>query len=482
MSLPDAVHSADSADATPAPTAIPATPAPTAVDTVAAVRAGTTTAVAETRAALARITALDPALGAFQVVRAERALAEAATVDARIAAGEHLPLAGVPIAIKDNIPVAGEPMREGSAATSAEPRPADHEVVARLRAAGAVVVGITRVPELCVFGTTDSVYGTTRNPFNPERTSGGSSGGSASAVASGMVAVAHAADGMGSIRIPAANCGLFGLKPGSGLVPADMGAHSWFGMSENGPLATTVADAALVLSVMAGHPELANVTTPARPLRIGLATGIPTPLAKLDPVWKAAAESAAATLRAAGHDVVELTIPYPSDPLPVLARWFAGAADDAAHEGLDVRLLEPRVRAHIRAGRLLARLGGLRPGPVDRLRARVEAATADVDVIVTPGLAQPGPAAEGWHRRSWVANLRANIGYAPYAAVWNLLGWPAAVVPAGWHDGAQVPLSVQLVAHPAADGAGEALLLSIAAQLEAAAPWTRTAVAPASVG
>lgn len=453
----------------------------TAAETAAAVRAGSTTAVAETQAALDRITALDPALGAFQIVRAEKALAEAAAVDARVAAGESLPLAGVPIAIKDNVPVAGEPMREGSAATSAEPRPTDHEVVARLRAAGAVVVGITRVPELCVFGTTDSVYGTTRNPHNPERTSGGSSGGSAAAVASGMVAVAHAADGMGSIRIPAANCGLVGLKPGSGLVPADMGAHSWFGMSENGPLATTVTDAALVLSVMAARPALAEVSAP-RALRIGLATGIPTPLATLDPEWKAAADRAAETLRAAGHEVVELRIPYPANPLPVLARWFAGAADDAAHEGIADRDLEPRVRAHVRAGRRLRRLGGLRPGPVDRMRAQVEAATAHVDVILTPGLAQPGPVAEGWHRRGWVANLRANIGYAPYAALWNLLGWPAAAVPAGWHDGAQVPLSVQLVAHPAADGAGEALLLSVAAQLEAANPWPRVATSMATVG
>jgi amidase len=457
------------------PDAVPADPTPTAIETAAAVRAGTTTAVAETRSALARIAALDPALGAFQLVRAEKALAEAAAVDARIAAGEHLPLAGVSIAIKDNIPVEGEPMREGSAATSAEPRPADHEVVARLRAAGAVVVGLTRVPELCVFGTTDSVYGTTRNPHNIERTSGGSSGGSAAAVASGMVAVAHAADGMGSIRIPAANCGLVGLKPVSGLVPADMGAHSWFGMSENGPLATTVADAALLLSVMAGRPELADVRRPERSLRVGLATGIPTPLATLDPQWKAAADRAADTLRAAGHEVVDLRIPYPADPLPVLARWFAGAADDAAHEGIADRDLEPRVRAHVRAGRRLRRLGGLRPGPVDRLRVKVEAATADVDVILTPGLAQPGPLADGWSKRGWVANLRANIGYAPYAALWNLLGWPAAAVPAGWHESAHVPLAVQLVAHPAADGAGEALLLSVAAQLEAAAPWRRTA-------
>ena len=454
----------------------------TASETVAAVRAGSTSAVAETRAALDRIAALDPSLGAFQVVRADAALAEAAAVDARVAAGEELLLAGVPIALIDNVPVAGEPMREGSAATSSAPRPADHEVVARLRAAGAVVVGITRVPELCVFGTTDSVYGTTRNPHNPERTSGGSSGGSAAAVASGMVAVAHAADGMGSIRIPAANCGLVGIKPGAGLVPADMGAHSWFGMSENGPLATTAADAALVLAVMAGRPALARPSLPDRPLRVGLATGIPTPLARLDPTGKAAADRTAAALRSLGHEVVDLAIPYPADPVPVLARWFAGAADDAAHEGLALRDLEPRVRAHARAGRLLRRLGALRPGPVERLRARVEAATADVDVILTPGLAQPGPVAEGWHRRGWIANLRANIGYAPYAALWNLLGWPAAVVPAGWHDAARVPLAVQLVAHPAQDGAGEALLLALAAQLEQAAPWPRIAAPASAVG
>jgi amidase len=223
-----------------------------------------------------------------------------------------------------------------------------------------------------------------------------------------------------------------------------------------------VTDAALVLSVMAGRPALAEVSRP-RSLRIGLATGIPTPLAKLDPVWKSAADRAAATLRAAGHEVIELTIPYPADPLPVLARWFAGAADDAAHEGITDRDLEPRVRAHVRTGRILRRLGGLRPGPVDRMRAKVEAATADVDVILTPGLAQPGPVAEGWHRRGWVANLRANIGYAPYAALWNLLGWPAAAVPAVWNESAQVPLSVQLVAHPSADGAGEALLLRLGA-------------------
>jgi amidase len=119
-----------------------------------------------------------------------------------------LPLAGLPITIKDNVPVEGEPMRCGSTASDPTLQPADHEVVRRLRDAGAVVVGLTRVPELCVFGATDSKFGLTRNPWNRSRTPGGSSGGSAAAVAAGMVAVAHGNDGMGSIRIPAACCGL----------------------------------------------------------------------------------------------------------------------------------------------------------------------------------------------------------------------------------------------------------------------------------
>ena len=173
--------------------------------------------------------------------------------------GQRSRLAGVPVAMKDNIAVAGEPLRNGSLATPSGPATADHPVVARLRAAGAIIVGITAVPELCIWGSTDSPAAITRNPWDTNRSPGGSSGGSAAAVASGMVPIAHAADGLGSIRVPAASCGLFGIKPGLGVVPAELGPNSWFGMAENGPLATTVADAALMLSVMAGRPELAEV-------------------------------------------------------------------------------------------------------------------------------------------------------------------------------------------------------------------------------
>jgi amidase len=445
---------------------------PTAVELAASVRAGTTTAVDATRAALARIEGDD--VGAFQLVRAEKALSEAAAVDAR-ADLASLPLAGVPIAIKDNIPVAGEPLRDGSAGTSDTPSAADHPVVARLREAGAVVVGLTQVPELCVFGATDSVFGISRNPWNPQRTPGGSSGGSAAAVASGFVSIAHGNDGMGSIRIPAANCGLFGLKPGSGLVPQEIGVDAWFGMSENGPLTTTVADAALMLSVMAGRPELATLTEPAQPLRIALATNEPSGLVKTDPEFRRGATETAEALRALGHTVTELAFPYPGNPLPLLARWFAGTEDDAAL--LDRSKLEPRVRTHARLGRWARRLGWLSPRPVDRIRAQATTFMADYDVLLTPTLAQPGLEAVEWGKRGWYANLMANIRYAPYPSLFNLLGWPAASVPAGWHSTAEVPLAVQLVVAPQPDGLGEAAMLGLAAQLERVRPWPRTAPA-----
>ena len=443
----------------------------TAVESAAAVRSGTLTAVDATRAALARIES-GSRVGAFQLVRAEKALAEAAIVDAR-SDRSTLPLAGVPIAIKDNIPVAGEPMRDGSAATSSAPQSRDHEIVSRLRAAGAIIVGITRVPELCVFGTTDSVNGTTRNPWNPARTSGGSSGGSAAAVASGQVPFAHGNDGMGSVRIPAANCGLFGIKPGSGLVPQDIGVDAWLGMSENGPLATTVADAALLLSVMAGHPELASPLEPPRPLRIAIAAGEPSPLVSLDSEWRRGLAETADALRAAGHSVSEVRFPYDPNPVPLLARWFAGTATDA--ETLDPATLERRVRVHARLGRLARRLGLVKDAPVDRLRARVHGFFVDYDLLLTPTLAQPGPLAENWHERGWWANILSNIRYAPYPSTWNLLGWPAASIPAGWHATAQVPLAVQIVAESRPDGAGEALILSLATQLERLRPWPRVA-------
>lgn len=444
----------------------------TAAELAAAVRSGKLTAVEATEAALKRVERFDAQIGAFQLVRAERALAEAAALDAR---GDlaSLPLAGVPIVVKDNIPVAGEPMRIGSAATSDEPQPTDHELVARLRAAGAIIVGLTRVPELCVFGTTDSIFGVSRNPWNTERTPGGSSGGSAAAVAAGIVPFAHGNDGMGSVRGPAGNCGLVGLKPGGGVVPQNIGFDSWGGMSENGPLATTVSDAALLLSVMANRPELANPVEPTQPLRIAIAAGEPSVLVKLDPEWRRAVEQTAEALRAAGHIVTETKFPYDPNPLPLLARWFAGTAADA--RDLDKSLLNPRTRVHARLGRIARALGLLSSAPAERMRAKARGFFNDYDLLITPTLAQSGPKADLWHKRSWFANLASNIAYAPYQSTWNMLDWPAASVPAGWHAADGVPLGVQIVAPPLPNAAGEALILSLALQLERIQPWPRVA-------
>ncbi|MGN6300451.1 MAG: amidase [Angustibacter sp.] len=440
----------------------------TAVEIAAEVRAGTSSAEEVVRSALERIARHDGTLGAFQVVREERALAEARAV-ARRADLAELPLAGVPVAVKDNVPVAGEPLRAGSLATSPVPQPVDHPVVQRLRDAGAVVVGLTRTPELCVFGATDSAYGVTRNPWAPERTAGGSSGGTAAAVAAGLVPVGHGNDGMGSIRIPAACCGLVGIKPGTGVVPADIGANDWYGMAENGPLTTTVRDAALLLSVMAARPELAQVAEPAGAQRVAVSTTSPVAGVRPDPHHAAAVEQVASSLAALGHEVRRADPPYPVNPLPVLARWVGGASHDA--DGLDRARLDPAVRRHAALGDLVRRRRLVRPEQRAAFRARLEGFFERADVLVTPVLATPPLAAARWGRRRWPRVFAANVRYAPYAAPWNFAGYPAMTVPAGVHPRTGTPIAVQLVAP---DG-GEALLLALAAQLERVAAWPRTA-------
>ncbi len=444
--------------------------AQTAAEIAAAVRKGDLTARAATEQALGRIEERDGAIGAFQEVRVFKALREADAVDARADRSE-LALAGVPIAIKDNLPVEGEPMRTGSAGSSPVPQVKDHEIVRRLRDAGAVVVGLTRVPELCVFGATDSTFGITHNPWDPSRTPGGSSGGSAAAVAAGMVAVAHGNDGLGSIRIPAACCGLVGIKPGLGVVPADLGNGSWFDMSENGPLATTVEDCALVLSVLAGRPELATLGD-HRGARIALSTKVPAPGIPLDRHWAAVVRETGELLRQVGYLVAQADPAYGQFTAPSeIVRWVAGTELDARLLS-DRSKLQTRTRRHAAAGRAAIRLGLPREQGRARWRRAAEAFFADHDVLITPTLAQPAIEAKAWGERGWLSNVIANVRYAPFAGPWNLAGWPAMAVPAGLHPNG-MPLSVQLVARPG----GEALLLSVARQLEVLRPWQRTAPA-----
>ncbi|MFF8015235.1 amidase family protein [Streptomyces sp. NPDC007929] len=414
---------------------------------------------------LARIERLDGRVGAFRTVRAEAALAEADEVAARGDFAE-LPLAGVPVAVKDNLAVRGESRRIGSAATPDTPAPRDHVTVARLRAAGAVVVGLTNVPELCVFGTTDGVLGIARNPWDPTRSAGGSSGGSAAAVAAGMVPIALGNDGMGSLRIPAANCGLVTIKPGQGVLPAGEGDSTWFGMSENGPLATTVEDARLMFSVLAGT-EPGPVSAPGV-LRVAVSLRSPLAGVTISRPYAAAARDAAGLLMRAGHQVRRADPPYPlSLATTSLAHWTAGTAADA--RPLDPRLLTRRTRVHARLGRPFLRTvssGASR----EQLRRRLEPFFAEHDVLLTPALARRSPKAGPWHERGWLSNVLANTNYSPLTPAWNLTGWPAMSVPCGTLPSG-APCAVQLVGRPGT----ESRLLDLAGQLEERNPWQRTA-------
>lgn len=445
----------------------------TATEIAARVRSGALDAVDVVQAHLDHIAQLDPRVGAFQRVLADRALAEAARLRAR-PGFSSLPLAGVPVAVKDNVPVAGEPMRVGTRATPDVPSAEDHPVVRRLRDAGAVIVGLTRVPELCLWPWTDGAFGTARNPWDLRRTAGGSSGGSAAAVAAGMVPIAHGNDGLGSIRIPAAACGLVGIKPGRGLVPSQLGADSWFGMAENGALATTVSDAALLLSVLAGEPALARVEPPARRLRIAIATTAPTPGVRVDREFVRATEGAARALAEAGHDVIgDAPRITPRHVMAIMARWMGGTARDTAMLGEAARSLEKRTRRQAAVGRVVNRLGLVRERDAEHWRAMQGAFFASYDLLLTPSLARTAVKADGWSRRGWLRNVWHAVRFAPFAGAWNYAGVPALNVPAGRHsDG--LPLGVQLVAVPG----GEALLLSVARQLETMHPWPRTAPAP----
>jgi amidase len=436
----------------------------------ARVRSGELSAVDVVRAHLAHIDEVDARVGAFRVVRREAALAEAHAVDTALTRFA-LPLAGVPIAIKDNVPVAGEVMTVGSAArASAAPETRHHEIVTRLRKAGAVVVGLTRVPELCLYASTDGPGTVTRNPWDTALTSGGSSGGSAAAVASGSVPLAHGNDSMGSLRIPAAACGLVTLKPGRGVVPAELGADGWSDMGANGVLATTVADLTVAHAVLAGE-EPGPLPAPDRPLRIAVSLRSPLPGTRPDAETRAAVDAVVTHLTAAGHTVVRRDPPITTGvALGGIARWMAGAEDDAAHLGIDRADLLPRTRTHARVGRMMRRAGMLRPRTAERFREQMVAFFDDVDVLLTPVTNGPPLPARPWHERSFMANLAANARWAPWNAAWNLAGLPAAAVPAATRpDG--LPVAVQLVGPPGA----EARLLWLAGELERRQPWRRYA-------
>jgi amidase len=440
----------------------------TAKEISRAVRRGDTSSTQVLADHLDYIHAQEPVVNAFRVLRPE-AVSEAEAVDEQEDLG-NLPLAGVPIAVKENTTVAGLPTWRGSAAAGGEIADADHEVVRRLRGAGAVVVATSRMPELGLWPMTDDDTAVTRNPWRTDRTPGGSSGGSAAAVAAGLVPIAHGNDGLGSVRIPAACCGLVGVKPGRGVVPVQLGASDWYGLVEHGILATTVADATIGLAVLAGW-QPPRLTEPGG-LRIAVSSRSPVAGVRADQPARAALASAARLLTGAGHETVEASPTYSTVlGLRGMAVWFAAAYQDATDAGLDVGKLQPRSRRHVALGGWVQRRGLVR----DRDRAAFRSSceewfAAGYDALLTPALASSPPPADGWSSRPWHRNLLTAVRYAPYAAPWNIAGFPAVVVPMGVRPD-KLPVAVQLVGPPGS----ELTLLALAGQLEQASPWLRHA-------
>ncbi|MFF8841547.1 amidase [Streptomyces sp. NPDC015127] len=443
-----------------------------------ALAAGETTSEALVTGALARIEATQGTVNAFRTVRGEAAVEEARAADRRLAAGERLPLLGVPVAVKDDTDVAGVPTYFGCAG-DIPPAAEDGEAVRRLRAAGAVVVGKTNTCELGQWPFTEGpAFGAARNPWSPGHTPGGSSGGSAAAVAAGLVPAALGSDGAGSIRIPAAWTHLVGIKPQRGRVSVHPYDDCFQGLTVNGPLARTVADAALLLDAASGahprerhRPAAIDATAAARrePGRLRIALALRPPLTltgtRPHPEVRRAVTALAETLARLGHHVEEARPRYGLIGLAFLPRAAAGIAEYADRHP-DPALLDPRTRSATRSGH---RLGRLVPAARAREAAqhrRIGAFFDDVDVLLTPTTAAPPPrigAFDGLSAR------RTDIGIAaacPYAWPWNVLGWPGVNVPAGLTS-AGLPVGAQLLG-PAGS---EERLISLAAQLEADLRW-----------
>jgi amidase len=444
------------------------------------VRAGEVSPTELVKLHLERIERIDPRLNSFRVVLGERALLEAGQAEARLKGGDERPLLGVPIALKDSTDLAGELTTLGTDGFT-EPAAADSEMVRRLREAGAIVVGKTLLPELAICGFTESAtYGVTRNPWNDQRTPAGSSGGSAAAVAAGLVPIASASDGAGSIRIPAASCGLFGLKPQRGRISLAPHREHWNGLSVDGCLSRTVIDTALWLDVTSGgseepgapappqRPFVEAARTPPGKLRIAYSTLPPraaAPPTVSDVVKNAVAETAE-LLRSLGHETAQRDPDWGTIGNNSVPRYLRGAAEDVADVPYPERL-ERRTRGFGRLGRLIpekvfeqARRGAVADA------ARVNAIFDSHDVLMTPVMGGTALPVRRWEGRGALYTVLGMSRFYPYCIPWNHLGNPSMAVPAGFAaDG--MPLSVQIVGRPG----DEATLLSLAAQLEAERPW-----------
>jgi amidase len=370
----------------------------------------------------------------------------------------------VPIAVKDTEDVAGEHTTWGTAAYG-ERAAGDNDLVARLRSAGAVILGKTNLPELAIIGDTEGpAFGVTRNPWDTDRSPGGSSGGSGAAVAAGLCAAATGSDGAGSIRIPAANCGLVGLKPQRDRITLGALAGHWHGLSVAGFLTRTVTDTALLLEVGAGQPFAGAAQPEPGRLRVAMSCKPPAP-GPVDRDVRASVERVAERLRALGHEVVERDPAYGVAVLAVVARYLSGIAQDAERFQRPERL-QRRTRGIVRLGRLI-------PAPAieralrDEVRhaARINELFRDHDVLLTPTTARPPVAAAAWEGMSGLRTVLELANAYPFTAMWNMTGQPALSIPAPPLDG--LPVGAQLIGPPD----GEARLLALGAQLERELGW-----------
>jgi amidase len=450
---------------------------PDAAEIVRLITAGETSPVAVVEDALTRIASHNAELNAFSLVLDNEAREQARSLE--VGRGETRgPLFGVPVAIKEELDVAGCVTTFGGHGNST-PAAVDGEVVRRLRDAGAVIVGKTQMSEFGAWPYTESVaYGYTRNPWRTGFSPGGSSGGTAAAVASGMVPIGMGGDGGGSIRIPAAFCGLFGLKPQRGRVTTSPMEHLWWSLGTVGPLTRTVLDSAIVYDVIRGNlptdrwmaGEVGSFVEAARRepgrLRVGWTVKPVTRGVKPHAEHVAAVRDTATLLSDLGHGVREVDPRYPDPTTAFVPQFFAGIRTEAdAVEHYD--RLERRTRETYRLGSWVTpRVIELALKQTERISARANRVFDDVDVLLTPSTAHRPPRVGVLDGTGSVrASLRAVPAIA-YVALWNLAGNPACSVPSGTGaDG--LPLGVQLVGRTD----GEETLLSLAAQLEAARPW-----------
>ena len=458
-----------------------------AIELASLIRAGELSARELVETSLRRIDELEPAVGAFTHVAHDAALNAAD----EISPGDPRPFAGVPLAIKDNRPVAEMPITMCSDLFDNTVPRHDAFLVRRLKEAGFVLVGKTKLPEMGILPTTEPRrFGAAHNPWALDRTPGGSSGGSAAAVAAGMVPIAHGNDGGGSTRIPAACCGLVGLKAARGRVSVGPDSGDSF-LVTDGVLTRTVADTAAVLDVLAGYEPGDATWAPPPPapftehagrepgrLRVGLAVNPPLEGATVEPLCEQAARDAVALLEQLGHQVEEIAPPWSAghDLLPDFTRLFGPMVSVMTAIGGQLRRREPseqdvepltwamwkRATSQDTIAFLLAE---------GRLQAHARAIVSFVDgfdLLVTPALARRPLRIGEVHGRGpdpW-GNFQRSGLFTPFTAICNVTGQPAIALPL-YHGDDGLPLAVQLIGRPL----GEDTLLSVAAQLERALPW-----------